>query len=129
MSNTRITKKERGLLKGAFRRVFSRSELRLKVLNTARIEHKDSKRPRVTKWIRCALCKLPTAAYTAAVDHILPLVPVDTAFEDMSMDTVIDRLWCEENNLQVLCETCHDIKTKQESQQRKAARKARKSSK
>jgi hypothetical protein len=47
MNNPRVTSKERGLLKGAIRRVFSRSDLRRKVIELSRIDHTDSTRPRV----------------------------------------------------------------------------------
>lgn len=116
--NKRVTPKERGLLKGAIRRVFSRSELRLKVMAAAKIEHHDPKRPRVKKWVRCSGCKEPVAQYQAAVDHIDPVIPVTTTFEQMSLDTVVDRMWCEENNLQILCELCHNAKTRLEKAQR-----------
>lgn len=119
MKNPRITKKEQGLLKGALRRVFSRSELRNTVVNASLIEHSDPKRPRVKKWCRCALCKLPEARSYVAVDHIAPVIPLHRSFEEMSLDEVVDRLWCLLDNLQVLCETCHDDKTAEERKLRK----------
>ena len=112
--NSNITAKERNLLKGAIRRVFSRSEMRQKVINAAVVEHKDVTRPRVTKWVVCQECKQPTAKYQAEVDHVLPIIPVDQTLEHMSWDTVINRIWCDEKNLQVLCPLCHDVKTKAE---------------
>lgn len=124
--NKRVTKRERGLLKGAIRRVFSRSELRKAAIDLTRIEHTDPSRPRVRKWSRCPLCKLPTATYEMAVDHIQPIVPVTTSFEDMSLDTVVDRTWCELKGLQALCSPCHDSKTKQENAQRRANKKRKK---
>jgi 5-methylcytosine-specific restriction endonuclease McrA len=117
--NDRITKRERGLLKGALRRVFSRSELRQKVLNTADIQHHDLSRPRVKKWSRCPVCYTAVPKYTMVVDHIDPVIPINSSFELMSLDTVVDRLWCIENNLQPLCEPCHTKKTKVEREERK----------
>lgn len=125
--NQRITKRERALIKGALRRVFSRSELRQKVLDTADIVHTDLTRPRVKKWSKCPVCLNPIPKYLMAVDHILPLIPTDTTFEEMSIDTVIDRLWCEENNLQPICPDCHDAKTKKEREERKLHKKGKKS--
>lgn len=113
------------LLKGAFRRVFSRSDLRRKILDAAEITHSDIKRPRVTKWVRCAICGLPTPKYLAAVDHIDPLIPINIAFEHMNLDTVIDRMWCEEKNLQVVDATCHAIKSKQENKERRMFKKGK----
>ncbi len=126
MNNPRISKKERGLLKGAIRRVFSRSDLRREVLNAAEIDHKDPKRPRVTKWVRCFKCKEPTPKYKAVVDHRDPLVPIHTALEDMSWDEVINRAWCDKNNLDILDQECHNIKTKQENKQRREIKKGKK---
>lgn len=60
------------------------------------------------------------------VDHIDPIVPTDSALESMSWDTVIDRTWCEEHNLQAICIECHEEKTKQERKQRVQARKEKK---
>lgn len=123
--NNRISAKERGLLKGAIRRVFSRSDLRRKVVESARIEHIDTSRPRVKKWGQCSDCKQPTALYQMQIDHRDPIVPVDTTLEAMSWDTVVNRVWCEENGLAAVCKSCHTIKTKQENAtRRKNKRKA-----
>lgn len=116
--NDRITKKERGLIKGALNRVFSRSELRNKVKNAGIIEHYDPKRPRVTKWVRCASCKEPLAGYQADIDHIQPKIPVYASFDDMSIDVYLDKLWCAESNLQILCFSCHKTKSRLETKER-----------
>ena len=72
--NSRITKKERGLIKGALRRVFSRSELRQKIVSASLIDHSDPKRTRVKNWCVCNLCKQPTPKSYVAVDHIVPII-------------------------------------------------------
>lgn len=119
MSNPRITKKERGLIKGALRRVFSRSELRRAVIQEATIKHSDNDRPRVTKWVKCFICKEPTAAYQAQVDHKIPVIGINKALEDISWDELVDRLWCFKENLDVLCKPCHALKTKEENKARR----------
>lgn len=124
--NPRISKKEQGLLKGAIRRVFSRSDLRKAVIERGRIDHRDPDRPRVTKWNRCETCGQPTASYQIQVDHKVPLVPLDSALELMTWDEVVDRCWCDENNLQGICVSCHNVKTKQEAAARRVYRKKRK---
>lgn len=129
MSNSRITKKERALLKGAIRRVFSRSELRLRVMAKAEITHSDSSRPRVKKWIRCETCNQPAAKYECAVDHILPVIPLDKSFEEMSLEEVVDNMWCLEDNLQAICPSCHDEKTKVERKIRTTNKKSKRSKK
>lgn len=126
MNNPRITNKERGLIKGSLRRVFSRSELRQRVVELSRVDHSDPKRPRVKKWSKCKLCQEITPTYLMAVDHIIPLIPVDRSLAEMSWDEIVDRLWCEFFNLQAICPTCHDIKTKAERKERTASKKANK---
>jgi len=46
------------------------------------------------------------------VDHILPIV--DPAVGFVNWDTFIDRMFVEEDGLQVLCSACHSIKTNEE---------------
>ncbi len=60
------------------------------------------------------------------VDHIDPLVPIESHFEDMSIDTSIRRLWCDVSNLQAACPDCHDEKSDVERQLRKPFKKPRK---
>lgn len=121
--NQRITKRERGLIKGSLRRVFSRSELRQQVVQASIIEHTDNSRKKVKTWCRCAECKKPEAKSYIVVDHILPLIPLDKAFDDMSLDEVVDRLWCDIKNLQPLCASCHSAKTKAENKLRRTYKK------
>jgi 5-methylcytosine-specific restriction endonuclease McrA len=52
----------------------------------------------------------------AVVDHIKPIIDPKTGF--INWDTVISRMFCEVDNLQVLCHECHSLKTQQEKQQR-----------
>lgn len=47
------------------------------------------------------------------VDHINPTVDPEVGF--MSWDQVIEGLFCELDNLQLLCKACHDSKTSEES--------------
>lgn len=112
--------KERNLLKGSIRRVFSRSELRRQVVARARVEHFDPKRKRVTKWGRCEDCQTLTPLYQMEVDHILPVIPLNKTLEDMTWDEVVESIWCDSANLQVICKSCHKIKTKEERKLRKA---------
>lgn len=126
MNNPRITAKERGLIKGAIRRAFSRSDLREKIIARARILHQDPAKPRCKKWIKCEVCKSPSPEWSSQVDHIEPLIPIGKTMADMSMDELIDRTWCSEDNLQAICSTCHDAKTKIEREARTAANRAKK---
>lgn len=119
MSNPRLTKKDKGLIKGSMRRVFSRSDLRKKVMDAAEIKHHDPKRPRVGKWVRCAVCKLPSPKYLSACDHISPVVPIESSIDAMGLDETADRIWCVESNLQAICKPCHDAKSKKENSERR----------
>lgn len=50
------------------------------------------------------------------VDHISPIVG-RAGFTNW--DDFINKLYCEVDNLQVLCKQCHDLKTKSEKEERK----------
>lgn len=117
-------KKERGLVKGALRRVFSRSELRKKALDKALIkDYHDPSRKRVTRWGKCSECKLLIPLYLMEIDHKEPLIPTGETLEEQSWDKIIDRLWCNENNLQALCQPCHKLKTSAEGVERRRLKK------
>lgn len=129
-NNPRITPKERGLLKGAIRRVFSRSDLRRKVIEDALIEgHADPSRPRVKRWCQCAVCGKPEAKSYVAVDHVQPVIPIDSSFEELGLDATADRTWCDPKNLQAICPACHDIKTQSEGALRRKQKKEKKNGK
>lgn len=54
------------------------------------------------------------------VDHIIPII--DPAVGWTTYDEMIDRMFCELENLQVLCDECHVIKTNEEKAIAKARR-------
>lgn len=119
--------KERNLVKGALRRVFSRSELRREILAKAIIPNMhDPERPRVTKWAMCEECRQFEPAYLMQVDHILPVIPLDKSLDDMTWDEVIDNLWCNPANLSVKCKKCHKAKSKEENAERRRIKKGTK---
>lgn len=73
---------------------------------------------------KCAKCKGDFPSKEVQVDHKSPVVGVG-GFKDW--DTYIDRLYCEADNLQVLCLTCHKEKTKLERQKAKERKNAEQS--
>lgn len=50
------------------------------------------------------------------VDHIKPIIDPQTGFTNW--DDYIEGLFCEEDNLQLLCKKCHDIKSNNERDKR-----------
>lgn len=122
--NHRITPKERNLIKGAIRRVFSRSDIRRAVIGSCIVMHTDTTRPRVKTWCLCPSCKGFIPKSYMQVDHIKPIIGIMETLESLSWDEVVDRLWCEYTNLKAICTDCHLIKTKAENKARRAARKA-----
>lgn len=119
-----ITPKERELLKGAIRRVFSRSELRREVVDKAVIKgYVDSERPRVTKWCKCQSCLQMVPKYLMEVDHIDPVIPIDKTLNDITFDELIARIWCNVKNLMAICKVCHKAKSKVENAERRRIKK------
>lgn len=118
MINERLTARDRGLIKGAIRRVFSRSELRRSVLEATKVAYVDVSRPRVKKWSVCPLCEQFTPTYKMQVDHIDPIIPLHSTLEEMTWDEVINRMWCDRINLRATCVLCHTIKTTIERKER-----------
>lgn len=126
MNNSRLTPKDRNAIKGAIRRAFARSELHRRVKAASEVVHTDSSRPRVKTWSKCTKCKTIDAKSYMVVDHIQPVIEVHTTLEDISWDELVNRIWCEENNLQILCIPCHNLKSKDEMKQRRLYKKERK---
>lgn len=126
MRNARITKKEQGLIKGCIRRVFGRSELRRSVIESFIVtDYSDSKRKKVKYWIKCADCGEMEAKSNIQLDHLAPVIPLNRSFEEMTLDEVVDRQWCEASNLQPLCHTCHRKKTGLENKERRRIKNAK----
>jgi len=65
---------------------------------------------------QCNDCKKWFAEKNINVDHTIPVGALNCA-EDLP--GFVNRLFCEVDNLQILCSTCHDTKTKQENESRK----------
>jgi len=58
------------------------------------------------------------------VDHIDPIVDPNVGFT--TWDDIINNMFCELDNLQLLCGKCHEVKSKQEIELAKARRKKEK---
>jgi len=55
------------------------------------------------------------------IDHIDPVESVEDGYVDLN--TFAERLFCGEENLQPLCKTCHDAKSKEENAKRRTNKK------
>lgn len=109
-----MSRKDRNGMRSALRRAFSRSDLYREAQNKNRIEHYDHKRPRCFKWSWCNVCGEVVPSWKTQLDHIIPVIPLDRTFDDMTMQEYVDRLWCSIDNLQTICLDCHDRKCKEE---------------
>lgn len=72
---------------------------------------------RLGKHYRCGSCDGVFAGRFVQVDHIDPIIDPVVGFR--SWDEVVDRLFCEKENLQVLCLECHQAKTAAERKLKK----------
>ena len=61
---------------------------------------------------RCGPCGKWEKSTAVSVDHITPVVAVETGFVDWN--EFVARLFCGPENLQVICDTCHNSKTQSE---------------
>jgi len=82
-------------------------------LNAAKTEKKiNTKTGRLAQHYLCNTCKEEFTSKDINVDHIIPAISPLDGFT--TWDSFIDGLFCEEDNLQVLCVPCHKIKSKEE---------------
>lgn len=101
-------------LRGAFRKYPPKYEC----LKDAFVGKKiNEKTKRVSAHYKCNECKNDFPTSEVNVDHINPIVDPSEGF--VSWDKFIENLFCSRDNLQVLCSTCHDVKTKSENSLRK----------
>ena len=77
---------------------------------------------------RCAMCKREDVKNKEfAVDHVVPVVALDGW--DGNLDTYIRRMFVKAEGWQILCHSCHDMKTEAEVQIRKMHRDKKKAEK
>lgn len=119
-----LTPREFNSIISALKRCFSRSARHKEVLLSA--VHPDVTGPRGGKQYICSRCDNTFPQSKVQVDHIEPVIPVDTVARDMEWQQIIDRLFCEAENLQVLCKNCHNKKSSKERSARAKARAIRK---
>ena len=108
----------RSFVTSALRAASRRWPPKFKALKEAFVGRKTNKKTgKLAMHYKCVKCKKQFVATDVQVDHIFPVVDPKTGF--VSWDLFIDRIFCEIENLQVLCKPCHKIKTDQEKAERK----------
>lgn len=104
-------------IRGALRRAFARSPLVVEKMQESRREVprylKDGTRAK-KNWVQrqCEVCGSWVGSTKISIDHKDPVVSVTDGFVDWN--EFIDRLWCPKDNLQRICDSCHDVKTQKE---------------
>lgn len=122
----KFTKSDILLILGALRRAFARSDIHKRIKESHKIEHVDPRRPRCKNWSWCNTCGEVVPTWKVDVNHIDPVTPLDKYTYEMDPHEILDRIWCADNNLDLLCHTCHD---KVSAEQRAAKREYRKANK
>jgi 5-methylcytosine-specific restriction endonuclease McrA len=103
-----------GVLRSGFRKYPSKYE----TLKEASVGKKlNPKTKRIAEHFKCAECKQDYPAKEVNVDHVNPVVCPVEGF--VNWDVYIKRMFCGKENLQVLCKTCHDLKSAEERKVRK----------
>lgn len=91
---------------------------KFETLNGAKTEKKVNKATgRIAQHYRCIACNDDYPAKDVQVDHIKPIVDPKKGFQ--TWDLFIANLFCEKDNLQILCKTCHTEKTNLEKETKK----------
>lgn len=115
--NTWTVGRYRSFITSTIRGGFRRWPPKFSVLKKAIVGKKiNPKSGRLATMYECAGCKGEFPSTSVQVDHKEPVVGTEGF---ISWDDFIYNLFCEEGNLQVLCKTCHSVKTKQETSERK----------
>ena len=96
-------------------------------MNEAKTEKRiNEKTGRLAQHYLCAACCQEYTAKDVVVDHIDPVIHPKEGF--VSWDVFIQRLYCDKDNLSVLCKVCHKIKSKEENEIRLHEMRKRKNS-
>lgn len=103
--------RHKAFIVGALRQGFRRYPPKFATLRAAMAGVKKNKKTgRMAMHYTCAKCSKVFPRTGVQVDHIAPVV----AKEFIDWNTYIARMFCEADNLQVLCRADHKIKTKKE---------------
>ena len=124
MATTWTEGRRRAFITNALRAATRKWPPKYETLNDAKTEKKiNPKTKRLGQHYLCNACGNDFPLREVQVDHIEPVVDPSTGFQ--SWDVFIDRLFCDRDNLQVLCTTCHKLKTSEENSQSKLKRQSK----
>ena len=98
-------------IRGALRRAAQKYPVKYQVKDAARRPKPKGKAGRHHFEYKCNKCKKWFQGKEVEVDHITPAGSLKT-FEDLP--GFVERLFCEPEQLQVLCKPCHRMKTNEE---------------
>ena len=101
-----------GFIRGHLRNAFSRYPVKHQVKQNNRRKKRNGKRFEY----HCADCRQWFPDSQIQVDHITPAGSLKT-FGDLP--GFCERLFCEADGLQLLCKSCHQVKTNREREERK----------
>lgn len=113
-----LDKKTIDLIKNSLRRATTQWHIRAEVLKEAKTrihigKYKNGKDKYKVKY-QCNVCKHPRNIEDVEVDHIVEVAKGLNGSSNMTQSELflwISQLFCEKDNLQVLCKGCHANKT------------------
>jgi 5-methylcytosine-specific restriction endonuclease McrA len=77
------------------------------VRKKAKIPYTGNNKRRKVSYV-CSVCKGEFSAKEVSVDHTIPIGSLQK-FEDLP--SFVEKLFCEEDGLSLMCKKCHDAKT------------------
>ena len=101
-------------IRSLLRRGFMKYPVKYSVKNEASRPYKGTDKRRKKEY-QCAVCSGWFADKEVAVDHIVPCGSLKS-YDDLPR--FVSTLYCEANNLQVICNTCHQQKSNREREER-----------
>ena len=114
-----------GFIRSGLRKMFSRYPVKYQVMKDAgvdtatNVKYKTGQRAGMNKTVKmfpCAMCGKTYRQLEVQVDHIVPAGSLQS-YDDVG--PFVQRLFCGPDGLQVLCKSCHVVKTKRDRDESK----------